>query len=1071
MHQTSPQTGRLWCYWRLLGLFTVLALSAVVHAAGRECYCLPLVSTPPTLDGKVGKWRATGDGILIDAQHLNGGSADHFRDAQDCSGRFWLAYDAKYLYVALSVIDDNVRPLIAKSEQPGKFWQQDGMGLYLDVPGTNVATGRYNTLPTRPWSQEPILQLTPSTNNYGADTLPIGSKYACNIEKKGYSVEIAVPWAALGWQPIAGDRLRFSAILADVDPTPDGKSTVLKQYLWHMPGDNARPANRGWAEARLMGAGGYAGEILTAIPAVIQGSPVAWKLQADAVKPGWQITRLALVGAGGEEQSLAKMPVMVGTEQRVQLAGEIDTGRLKPGVYALESTATQGKQVEKTQQPLTVIDEQAVLAQHKAPVMPGSYYTPDPLRSGVNIAVPHRAITHADYLAFVRGEMESGWGSYEYHVKLKTLSLGGAWYQAYGLRAAAYAKITKEPVWLQRAQAMFEMADASYKANNYAGLGWIDFPQVYYYKQYLTALNGWKPEYDAMAKDWFLHVYPRFPQQTFFGMNNWGLSFGMMGVVGKYWLGDALPDKAQWDKQIDGTWGEFISKVKDIDENTTNYAPWDLWLIFLYLDINHQTDLLKTDARLRGMFERYLLEITPSGGRPQYGSTNGWHDHPAIWMYLFERVGQITGDGRYKAQARLLWDYSLRHVEDWHEYHLVYDTQLTWLTRLLADVPDDNLPATPVADQSVLTWRGAMRMLSPEERAQRNMWCETTAVQVPNKLILRGTNTPDNPADKNNVNSMWAMIELNNDAGHCSARPTSVNCLMSNDAVLLSSQGYYEQDPQFHNMVFIEDLEGTQGIQPEMNISVPVLVDGPQMTYAVAEVERYMRWPVTLRRHFLFAKDRFLWVRDELTFNSTFFARIGPCWLSRQMGPTGGKDWTNTYFDAMPYTGLGQGNGMFRWRNSIYDLLTYYVPRPGMELAMSDLTVHNPYMNAPLRTRQTWRGLAREGRQLVFDTLLIPHAVKYQKADASWLANTIHPLTVGEQQAAIQFELPWRNEKVLVICTDKPYAGNGVSTDAQFAMIVWRNGKVANWFVRQATRLTVDDVNLLTTAQPTDQQK
>ena len=53
-----------------------------------------------------------------------------------------------------------------------------GMGLLLDVPGLSVISGRYHTRPTRSWQAEPVLQLTPSLNNAGADELPAGSKYA-----------------------------------------------------------------------------------------------------------------------------------------------------------------------------------------------------------------------------------------------------------------------------------------------------------------------------------------------------------------------------------------------------------------------------------------------------------------------------------------------------------------------------------------------------------------------------------------------------------------------------------------------------------------------------------------------------------------------------------------------------------------------------------------------------------------------------------------------------------------------------------------------------------------------------
>jgi hypothetical protein len=404
----------------------------------------------------------------------------------------------------------------------------------------------------------------------------------------------------------------------------------------------------------------------------------------------------------------------------------------------------------------------------------------------------------------------------------------------------------------------------------------------------------------------------------------------------------------------------------------------------------------------------------------------------------------------------MMFDYSQKHVVDWHQYHLVYDGQVTWLARLLAEVPDDSLPAVPPEPKSVLTTRGRMRVLPPAERERRNMWLETYADPVPGKLIFRGSNDPG---------SLWAMVELNLEAGHCSARPTSLNCLMFRETVLAASQGYYEQDPQFHNMVWIEDLEGTQGVAPEMELSVPVFEDGQSVAYALVQVDRYMRWPVTLRRHFLFAKDRFLWVRDELDFHSTFFARIGPSWLSRQMFSSG-PNWANTYFDLMPYTGLGQGGGMHYWKNYNYDLLTWFVPRPGMTLTLSDFTEQNFYMNAPLSIRQVWRGLAKEGETLVFDTLLLPHPVKYQNPAANWIADTVKTISADPKQTAVLFEIPGRQEQILVLSGNAGmFEGENVTTDAAQAMVVWRNGQVVNWWVRQATTLKVADKVLLQSAE------
>ncbi len=1066
MHQTFSTT-RL-CVAALL----LLLSAALAGAAGDTRYLIPLAGAQAvTIDGNLAEWGAIGQPVLIDQHHLGGGYCNDFNGEQDCSARLRMAYDQQNIYLALAVTDNSVVPLKKKSGVPGKFWEQDGMGVYLDAPACNVVTGRYNTKANRPWQAEPILQLTPSTEQWGAEVLPEGSTFACTLGKAGYTVEAAVPWASLGWQVQPGDRIFFAGILADYDQAADGKLTPLRQFLWHFQHDTVRPSSRTWAEARLMGANGFGGEFLTAAPVAVHGSPMGWKLMVDAGKPGWQVQRVALVGR--TNLPLTAETPKIDTVNGTILSGEIDTKLVEPGVYTLLAQASNGKQTETVRQPVQIVDAAALLAQSKSTELPAKYFIGDPLRAGLGgIYLPHKVMTRADYLAFVKSELEAGWPSFEYHVKNKTTNLGGGWYQEYGLRFAAYAKFTGDPAWITRAQQMFEMADAGYKATNYNGLGWINAPLIYYYKQYLSAVNAWKPEYDVMVKDWVTHAF-KWDGTTWRGMNNWGLSSSLRGAILNYWLGAATPNKTEWDAHEKDVWGDFLANIKDIDENTTNYAPWDLWVILNYLDMKGKTDLVRTDPQLRALFERYMLEVTPSGARPHYGSTNGWHDSPWVYLYIFERVAQITGDGRFKSQARLMWNYSVRHVEDWHQYHLCSDGAITWLTRTLAETPDNDTVIKPVPVQpvSVVTNRAKMTVLTQEQRAATKEYTHTSPERVPGKIVFRGSMS-GNPDD---VNSMYALIELNGEAGHCTARPTSVNCLMSNDAVLLSSQGYYEQDAQYHNMIQIEDLEGTQGVQPDMEITVPAFTDGKVAAFATTQVTNFMRWPVTLKRHFFFAKDRFLWVRDELEFKSTFFARIGPNWLSRQMNATDGKTWTNTYFDTMPYTGLGIGNGLHRWKNATYDLLSYYVPRPGMELTQSDFTSRNLFMNAPLRVRQTWRGLAKEGQTLTFDSLHIPHMVKYQQPDPAWIAGTVQQLANTEQTTAIQYLAPRRDnpqitEKVLAVFSSVPFTGGGISTDAKVALVVWQGDKVVNWSVRGATTLKVGDQVLFTSAAPADRE-
>jgi hypothetical protein len=145
---------------------------------------------------------------------------------------------------------------------------------------------------------------------------------------------------------------------------------------------------------------------------------------------------------------------------------------------------------------------------------------------------------------------------------------------------------------------------------------------------------------------------------------------------------------------------------------------------------------------------------------------------------------------------------------------------------------------------------------------------------------------------------------------------------------------------------------------------------------------------------------------------------------------------------------------------------------------VTDLTPHNAYMNAPLRFRYAWRGLAKEGQTLWFDSLLLPHPVAYQKPDPTPYAQGIQVLASADDLTALLVELEWRKEKVLLLQGRRPFTGAEVSTDAKEAVVLWQSDpvvsgqwSVVDWFVRGATTLKVGNQTLLESAQPVDREK
>lgn len=489
----------------LLRGVTVLALLGGVivgpaaHAgtAGERYFLMPVAEGRIQVDGNLNEWEALGTPVTIGLDNLAGGYiTGSFSGPEDCTGRLQMVYDLEYLYIALSVRDDSVRPLEKASGVPGKFWEQDGMGLYLDAPGVNAASGRYDTRRTRPWQPEPIIQLTPSLNNYGAAVLPEGSRYGSAITAEGYTVEAAVPWAALGWRPQVGDRILFAAILADFDRDAEGRDSGLAQFVWHFPPPEVRPSSRAWAEARLVNEEGYGAEIITSRTVVFPGEPLAWKVLADADRNGWQVSEVAIVTPEGIRKGLTERAARVAAGQRLALEGNVNTSGLAPGMYVLQATAARAGKSAQTLQALSVADP--AMHRFRTPDLPRRHLTPDPLRSGFSAErarPPRRQITHQDYREFVDREIAANWPSVEYHVARRS-EMGGLWYFDYALRHAAYAVVSRDPLWAQRALTLFELANDEYQRTGGQGLNWIHFPLIYYCKQYLNEVKRWGPQHD-----------------------------------------------------------------------------------------------------------------------------------------------------------------------------------------------------------------------------------------------------------------------------------------------------------------------------------------------------------------------------------------------------------------------------------------------------------------------------------------------------------------------------------------------------------------------------------------------
>lgn len=192
------------------------------------------IGNPPVLDGDLSEW-GTLDYTLNhrNAQAQSGSSAwqqDPAQDDADCSATFALRWDLTNLYVAMHVNDDirGVHPGAA-GYQP---YLDDAVELYLDGNGDRTMT--YNA---DDWQYIVTADRNSQTYKTAVAQGAVPASYFAvkdDATGAGYSVELRVPWSALGANPVVNGRTIGVDFLVDDDD--DATMQQLTRYLlwWNM---------------------------------------------------------------------------------------------------------------------------------------------------------------------------------------------------------------------------------------------------------------------------------------------------------------------------------------------------------------------------------------------------------------------------------------------------------------------------------------------------------------------------------------------------------------------------------------------------------------------------------------------------------------------------------------------------------------------------------------------------------------------------------------------------------------------------------------------------------------------
>lgn len=199
-------------------LFEEGAPSAVQGRAERtlpivipKTYAVKKTRSAIKVDGNLVEWTDwTFDGGEPEDVRLE---EDAYTGTEDCLFRFGVAYDDKYLYVAVDVIDDKL--FLTESNPP---WEQDGVEVRLKPdPRTDGTEDGQGVI---------LLAVCPGGQGFeqrvqDEDELPEGTLVASVAHAKGHATEIAVPAAALKKEG-EWEEFRLNVAVDDFDDEENG---------------------------------------------------------------------------------------------------------------------------------------------------------------------------------------------------------------------------------------------------------------------------------------------------------------------------------------------------------------------------------------------------------------------------------------------------------------------------------------------------------------------------------------------------------------------------------------------------------------------------------------------------------------------------------------------------------------------------------------------------------------------------------------------------------------------------------------------------------------------------------
>ncbi|MHB9026279.1 MAG: sugar-binding protein [Armatimonadota bacterium] len=968
----------------LLALFSCAVLARAEFVPTPTQHLILKPKTPIVIDGKLAEWDMASTPVVINPEDTKNPLIKAFIDpsnpvkgAADVSGRVAMAWDDKYLYFAGAVVDDHllgVKPDSLGNEGPAP-WGCDSVMVNMNSYRTPMTRNNpYSTdvtlgLRYAPMGANPRGKLIPNTQVLNAKDMhwkiTKNAKWAVTETPNGYNVEVALPWADIGYTPRIGERLFIAFMLPDMDP-----DEPLVQVGWGMVGSGMKS----YPVFRLSERTDALGAITTSTDEVSTNAAWSVRTEVDARTGAARLDKLRILDATGKV--VLERPVgmdtpkgMTGIDLRQFKPGEI----AKPGRYSVEAVlATTAGPVVIARQPLRVTEPAPEPPMVTNPAGELHHMRPSRIAHSTLDLHARGLIKHNfvkgkdDYIPFIKKYVEPGF----IDTVRGQITGNSPWGFAYLLQTLALYKLTGDEAYVKLGRDLmnYEITRATKDTSLISHWNIMPYAAFRYYTWLQDPKSPFTPP-DA-EKRYRAMFYPiaANPSTDFFSES---------GTHNRIWARYCILKAARMFAEQDGkpvdprvvAYTDFHQKIlEDMgdDDDASSGYNWG-WFHFPLSIYYHQGSLepLKTNRGYRKVMTRYAETISPSGAMPTFGADSGWPSlGQSIWT--FELMAALTRNGMFRWQAHRVAEYIYNHLyHDVTQYHLPADTMKN-LFLMGYFFADDSLTPTPPPGNSRLTWRHPMVPVPAEVQKEHPGMGMIMVPEgwIPDKLILATGNDP---------RGIWGLVELLPFGGHGGSLPGNLITLLQHDSVLLAGQGYYEQSPPYQNILWIEDLDGLAANPQPVTTEVPILTDDAAYTYARVKTSAYQELPVTYTRDILFYKGGFVVVKDRAKFDSTMKVRLGPCWQTRDIGPQAGDNWFNTYYEEMYVTGLGLGRGVQSFLTPPWDLLIYFSPRPGRKHTINDTYAENPYRQSPIRMRQEWAGMTSPGQEITFTSVLLPH--------------------------------------------------------------------------------------------------